>query len=108
MAQGFLYLVAIIDWATRAVLAWRLSNTMDTGFCIAALDEAVARHGTPARHIAAPSDRLPKWVKGGCGRQAHGIAGLTPAPEIPRAARHLRFVPTPELVNFTRSPRRRR
>jgi putative transposase len=47
MAQGFLYLVAIIDWATRAVLSWRLSNTIDTGFCIAALDEALARHGTP-------------------------------------------------------------
>src|SRR5664279_127363 len=47
MAQGFLYLVAIIDWASRAVLAWRLSNTMDTGFCIAALDEAMARHGRP-------------------------------------------------------------
>ena len=44
---GFLYLVAIIDWASRAVLAWRLSNTMDTGFCTAALDEALARHGTP-------------------------------------------------------------
>lgn len=47
MTQGFLYLVAIIDRATRAVLAWRLSNTMDTGFCIAALDEALARHGRP-------------------------------------------------------------
>jgi putative transposase len=47
MAHGFLYLVAIIDWASRAVLAWRLSNTMDTGFCIEALDEALARHGTP-------------------------------------------------------------
>ena len=47
MAHGFLYLVAIIDWASRAVLAWRLSNTMDTGFCIAALDEALARYGTP-------------------------------------------------------------
>ena len=47
MAQGFLYLVAIIDWASRAVLAWRLSNTMDTSSCIAALDEALARHGTP-------------------------------------------------------------
>ena len=47
MAHGFLYLVAIIDWASRAVLAWRLSNTMDTGFCIAALDEALARHGAP-------------------------------------------------------------
>jgi putative transposase len=47
MARGFLYLVAIIDWASRAVLAWRLSNTMDTSFCIAALDEALARHGKP-------------------------------------------------------------
>ncbi|WP_409997275.1 IS3 family transposase [Bradyrhizobium cosmicum] len=47
MAHGFLYLVAIIDWASRAVLAWRLSNTMDAGFCLVALDEALARHGTP-------------------------------------------------------------
>jgi putative transposase len=47
MARGFLYLVAIIDWASRAVLAWRLSNTMDTSFCIAALDEALARYGKP-------------------------------------------------------------
>jgi putative transposase len=47
MAHGFLYLVAIIDWASRAVLAWRLSNTMDTSFCLAALDEALLRHGTP-------------------------------------------------------------
>ena len=47
MARGFLYLVAIIDWASRAVLAWQLSNTMDTSFCIAALDEALARHGKP-------------------------------------------------------------
>jgi putative transposase len=45
--HGFLYLVAVIDWASRAVLAWRLSNTMDTSFCIAALDEALARHGKP-------------------------------------------------------------
>jgi len=34
MAHGFLYLVAVIDWASRAVLAWRLSNTMDSGFCV--------------------------------------------------------------------------
>jgi putative transposase len=47
MAHGFLYLVAIIDWASRAVLAWRLSNTMDTCFCLAALDEALARYGRP-------------------------------------------------------------
>src|SRR5438132_103265 len=48
MARGNLYLVAIIDWASRAVLAWRLSNTMDTSFCLAALDEALARYGKPA------------------------------------------------------------
>ena len=47
MARGFLYLVAIIDWASRAVLAWRLSNTMDTSFCLAALDEALACYGKP-------------------------------------------------------------
>ena len=48
MAHGSLYLVAIIDWASRAVLAWRLSNTMDTSFCLAALDEALARYGKPS------------------------------------------------------------
>ncbi len=47
MARGFLYLVAIIDWASRAVLAWRLSNTIDSGFCVAALEEALKRHGRP-------------------------------------------------------------
>lgn len=45
--RGFLYLVAIMDWATRHVLAWRLSNTMDAGFCIEALHEAMARYGKP-------------------------------------------------------------
>ena len=45
---GFLYLVAIMDWASRAVLTWRLSNTMDTSFCVAALEEALARFGRPA------------------------------------------------------------
>jgi putative transposase len=47
MARGFLYLVAIIDWASRAVLAWRLSNSMDVSFCLEALDEALARFGKP-------------------------------------------------------------
>jgi putative transposase len=45
--RGFLYLVAIMDWATRHVLAWRLSNTMDASFCVEALNEALARHGRP-------------------------------------------------------------
>jgi putative transposase len=47
MRHGFLYLVAIMDWATRQVLAWRLSNTMDAGFCVAALEESPARFGKP-------------------------------------------------------------
>jgi putative transposase len=47
MRRGFLYLVAIMDWSTRKVLAWRLSNTMDVGFCLEALDEAMARYGKP-------------------------------------------------------------
>jgi putative transposase len=47
MATGFLYLVAVIDWASRAVLSWRLSNTLDNRFCIEALEEALARHGQP-------------------------------------------------------------
>ncbi len=47
MQKGFLYLVAILDWATRRVLAWRLSNTLTTDFCVAALQEAIARYGTP-------------------------------------------------------------
>jgi putative transposase len=45
--RGFLYLVAIMDWATRHVLAWRLSNTMDASFCVEALEEAQARYGKP-------------------------------------------------------------
>jgi putative transposase len=47
IGRGFLYLAAIMDWASRAVLAWRLSNTMDTSFCIAALQEALVRFGRP-------------------------------------------------------------
>ena len=44
---GFLYLVAIMDWHSRAVLAWRVSNTMDVSFCVSALEEALARFGKP-------------------------------------------------------------
>ncbi len=45
--RGFLYLVAIMDWQSRKVLSWRLSNTMNTHFCIEALEEALARYGVP-------------------------------------------------------------
>ncbi len=47
MARGFAYLVAIIDWYSRRVLAWRLSNTLETGFCLEALQEALSRYRMP-------------------------------------------------------------
>jgi putative transposase len=47
MRRGFLYLVAVMDWATRKVLSWRVSNTMDVEFCLEALEEALARFGRP-------------------------------------------------------------
>ena len=47
MAKGFVYLVAVIDWYSRRVLSWRLSNTMDTGFCVDALEDAIAQNGAP-------------------------------------------------------------
>ena len=47
LAKGFAYLVAIIDWYSRRVLSWRLSNCMDSSFCVEALEEALARHGAP-------------------------------------------------------------
>lgn len=45
--NGFLYLVAIMDWASRKVLSWRLSNTMHADFCVEALNETIAKHGPP-------------------------------------------------------------
>ncbi len=47
MAKGFLYLVAVIDWYSRKVLAHRLSNTMDAAFCVEAMEEAIVRYGAP-------------------------------------------------------------
>jgi len=47
MRNGFLYLVAIMDWASRRVLSWRLSNSMDSSFCVEALQEAMDRFGKP-------------------------------------------------------------
>lgn len=47
LRHGFIYLVAIIDWFSRKVLSWRLSNTLDISFCIDALDDALARFGRP-------------------------------------------------------------
>ncbi|MDR0808064.1 MAG: DDE-type integrase/transposase/recombinase [Gemmobacter sp.] len=47
MRRGFLYLVAIMDWFTRKVLAWRISNTLEADFCVEALNESTHRFGPP-------------------------------------------------------------
>lgn len=47
MRRGFLHLVAVMDWATRKMLSWRVSDTMDVEFCIEALEEALGRYGHP-------------------------------------------------------------
>lgn len=48
MKRGFVYLVSVLDWATRRVLAWHLSNTLTADFCVEALDRAIRRYGAPA------------------------------------------------------------
>ena len=47
MRRGFMYLVAVMDWCSRRVLSWRLSNTLEADFCVAALEDAIQKHGTP-------------------------------------------------------------
>lgn len=47
LSKGYVYLVAIMDWASRKVLSWRLSNTLDASFCVDALEEAIGQYGCP-------------------------------------------------------------
>jgi putative transposase len=47
MAKGFVYLIAVMDWYSRRVLSWRVSTTMDTSFCVEALEEAIEKSGCP-------------------------------------------------------------
>ena len=73
MARGFCYLVAIMDWASRRVLAWRLSNTLDASFCTEALEEAIRsmehrRYSIPIRAVSSPRRHLLKFFKD------HGIS----------------------------------
>ena len=62
LAKGFLYLVAIMDWWSRKVLAWRLSNTMDVQFCLDALGEALERHGTPEIFNTDQGSQFTSWA----------------------------------------------
>ena len=73
MAKGFLYLVVIMDWVSRAVLAWRLSNTLGAEFCVEALEEAPARYGQPeisTLNRACPSEGWGEPVPTGCASPA--------------------------------------
>jgi putative transposase len=47
MARGFVYLAVVLDWATRRIMAWRLSNSLTADFCVEALEEAITRYGAP-------------------------------------------------------------
>jgi hypothetical protein len=72
MVKGFLHLVAIMDWRSRAVLGWRLSNTPGADFCVEVLQEALARHGMP--EIFNTDQSLPQRRLG---------AASSPAPSSP-------------------------
>ena len=62
VGKGFLYLVAIMDWWSRKVLAWRLSNTMDVQFCVDALDDALDRHGCPEIFNTNQGSQFTSWA----------------------------------------------
>ena len=71
MRRGFLYLVAIMDWHTRKVLSWRISNTLEADFCVEALNEAIYKFGPPEimntdSHMMVTSSR-PSLGRIGCG-----------------------------------------
>ncbi len=80
MAKGFLYLVVIMDWVSRAVLSWRLSNTLSADFCIEALEEALSRYGRP--EIFNTDQSLPQRRLGA----ASSPAPISPAPSSDTAS----------------------
>ncbi len=80
MSRGFLYLVAIMDWHSRYVLSWRLSNTLEADFCVDALREALGR-GKP--EIFNTDQGSLQWVAGGAGDQGqHGWQGQIPGQHL--------------------------
>jgi putative transposase len=80
MRRGFLYLVALMDWSTRKVLSWRVSNTMDVEFCIEALEEALNRFGRPdIFNTDQGSQYLAAIYRGSAGRRRAYFHGRTRA-----------------------------
>jgi putative transposase len=90
LAKGFLYLVAIMDWWSRKVLAWRLSNTMDVQFCVDALDEALDRHDRPEIFNTDQGSQFTSWAdtaaEGGRGTHLDGWTWPVPRQHLHRTA----------------------
>ena len=89
--HGFMYLVAIMDWATRHVLAWRLSNTLDAAFCTDALDAALAKYGKPEifntdQGSQFTGDALRRAITGGGGEDLDGRQGALARQRLHRAS----------------------
>lgn len=85
MARGFVYLAAVIDWRSRRVLAWRVSITMETAFCLEAVEEAIARHGGPSIFNTDQGSQFTSEAFTGLLKQ-HGIAKSPGfgSPKLPR------------------------
>ena len=74
MAKGFVYLACVMDWHTRRVLSWRLSITMEAGFCIEAVEEALKKHGKP--EIFNTDQSLPRTRSGGSQFTSEAFTGV--------------------------------
>jgi len=70
MRRGFLYLIAIMDWHTRKVLAWRISNTLEADFCVEALNEAIHRFGPPGIMNTDQGSQFTSFLWTDCVKQA--------------------------------------
>ena len=84
MARGFVYLAAVVDWFSRRVLSYRLSITMEAAFCIEALQEALARHGTPDIFNTDQGSQFTSTTKRH--RHQHGRQGLLARQRLCRTA----------------------
>ena len=91
MAQGFMYLVAILDWYSRRVLAWRVSNTVDSDFCVEALEDALTHYGPPAifntdQGAQFTSQAFTTVLKAHAGGHQHGRQGTLGRQRVRRAS----------------------
>jgi putative transposase len=107
MARGFVYLAAVVDWATRRVLSWRLSITMEVGFCVDAVEEALARHDKP-KIFNTDQGGLHRPAAGPRHRHQHGRAGCLAGQRVrgtPLAICEVRGGVSPRLWRCGRSSR---